>query len=98
MNKNDLYPVLYECCQITKGNTQSLLCDIQRESYRLIPNEVADLLEQQSGKTIKEIKQSYNNKFDAEIEKTYTVLEREEFVFFTDQPNWLPKMNLSWNS
>ncbi|MBK7093798.1 MAG: grasp-with-spasm system SPASM domain peptide maturase [Saprospiraceae bacterium] len=82
---------------MVKGFTRTLFCDIQRNSYRFIPNELYDLLNNSRGKSLDEIKKSYENKFDEVIEENLNLLEQEEFIFFTDHPEWFPKLSLEWD-
>jgi len=97
MDSNNQFPVIFESCQLVKGFTRTLFCDIQRNSYRFIPNEIYDLLKNSSGKSINNIKKFYENKYDDVIEKNMKLLEEEEFIFFTDHPEWFPKMSMEWD-
>lgn len=55
--RNRNYIHLYANCQITKGISRSIICDLQRSKYILIPNSFADLF----------IKQRYYNLKKASI-------------------------------
>lgn len=90
------YPILFECCRLIKGATRTLLCDIQRNSYRFIPNELFDLLELSVGKTVEEIKLHYNHEYDEIIDENLAILHQEEFIFFTENPEMFPQLNLNW--
>lgn len=97
MNKEYLYPIIFENCQVVKGFSRSLFCDMQRNSYRFIPNDLYNLLITSKGKTLFEIKAQNNNKYDDIIEENLSLLEREEFIFFTNYPEWFPEISLYWD-
>jgi len=97
MIDNKKYFVLFECCQIVKGATRSIIVDIQRRTYRFFPNELLDFLCQSQYKSIGEVKASYQNQHDEAIDANLELLEKEEFIFFTDHPEWFPAMSLEWD-
>lgn len=97
MNTDEKTPVLFECCRIIKGHTRSLVCDIQRLSYRFLPNEIADMLIETRGMTVGNIKLKYNNEFDDIIQENLDFLEKEEILFYTNNPEWFPSMSLEWD-
>ena len=97
MKPKILVPVLFECCRIVKGYSRSLICDIQRSSFRFIPNEIADMLIETKGMTVEQIKRKYNNEFDQIIQENFDLLEMEEILFFTENPEWFTTLNLEWD-
>ncbi|MCP3928087.1 MAG: grasp-with-spasm system SPASM domain peptide maturase [Bacteroidetes bacterium] len=94
---DDLFVVVFECCRMVKGHSRTLFCDIQRKAYRFIPNDLAEMLLGAKGKSIRDIKKFYDNKYDQIIEENLNLLEQKEFVFFTDHPEWFPLMSLEWD-
>lgn len=98
MIEQETYPLLFECCRVVKGSKRAIICDIQRSSYRVISNEIANLLINMSGKSINQIKESYNNKQDKEIDFLLKRLIDEDFVFFSTDPDMFPSLSLEWNN
>lgn len=98
MEINELYPVIFENCRIVKGAKQSIICDLQRFEYFNIPPEIVELLDLCGKHTVSSIKKKYNNQYDVIIEKNLLFLEDKEIIFFSENPNWFPPMDLSWDS
>ena len=98
MKRHNLYPLLYESCKVVKGASKSLICDIQRQAYRVIPNDLADLLQCNRNKSVREILEVYNGQFDKEILSNLEFLEKEDLLFFTEHPEWFPEMSLEWRT
>ncbi len=98
MSQEKKYIKIFECCKLIKGFKRSLFVDIQRKSYRFFPNELVEFIERADGSTIENLKASFNNDFDEIIDQNLSMLEKEEFIFFTDIPELFPKMNLEWDS
>lgn len=83
---------------MVKGATRTLFCDLQRKAYRFIPNELQELLKIAQKNTIIEVKKHYNNQYDEIIDENLALLEKEEFIFFTDHPEWFPEMSKKWKN
>lgn len=94
MSKN--IPILYANCIPVKGAENSIICDVQRNSYVPIPNDLYKLLTKQKGLSISEIKKLYNNEYDAIIEEYFQLLIENEFAFLTDTPQLFPEMSMKW--
>ena len=88
---------LFACCLPVKGASRSLICDVQRGDFQFIPNSLYDVLKEQEGKTIEEIKAVFNNEYDETIEEYFEMLVKEEFIFFTETPELFPKMSMEWD-
>jgi SPASM domain peptide maturase of grasp-with-spasm system len=73
-----------------------LICDVQRKTYQFIPSSLYEILTEHDGKTLEEVKKKYNNKYDEIIDEYFYTLEREEYIFFTDTPQYFPKMDIHW--
>ena len=97
MNLNKQYPVLFACNLPVKGVGRSLLCDTQRQTYQFIPLSMYDVLTENEGKTLAEIKTEYGNKHDEIIDDYFRDLVKEEWLFFTDTPEYFPKIDLFWD-
>lgn len=98
-----LYPLtsnknikLFASCISVKGANRSIICDLQRNSYVFIPNDIHDVLEIHDGKKLNEVKEFYDNQCDEILDEYFDFLLKNEFVFFTDYPELFPKMSLEW--
>ncbi len=98
MNIDNLYPVLFECCRITKGINKSIICDLQRNEYYNIPSDIVDLLEACNTNSVYSIKEKYDFRFNDIIEENLRFLEEKEIIFFCDYPEWFPQLSLSWDN
>jgi SPASM domain peptide maturase of grasp-with-spasm system len=87
---------LFTCCFPIAGAERALVCDVQRKTYQYIPSALYEILTEHDGKTVQEVKVIYNNEYDEIIEEYFTELEKEEYIFFTDTPQYFPKMDLRW--
>jgi SPASM domain peptide maturase of grasp-with-spasm system len=93
---NEQYPILFACNLPVKGIGRAVLCDVQRQIYQYIPLSMYDVLVENEGKTLTEIKVAYGNEHDAIIDDYFNELVKEEWVFFTDTPQYFPKIDLFW--
>lgn len=96
MNKK--YFKLFACCVSVKGARRSIICDLQRLSYKFIPTILFEILNKyiSKNKTINEIKKIYGNKYDKEIDGYFDCLIENEFGFFCDNPENFPPLDLTW--
>lgn len=97
-NSKDKF-VLFATCIPVKGITRSLLCDMQRpNNSNFIPNILYEILTELQGKSISQVKEHYHNKADDVIDEYFTFLLEKEFIFFTDNPDSFPSLDLKWQS
>ncbi len=90
MSNNIPFKMFANCIPV-KGITRSVICDLQRNSIQVIPNDLYFILKKYEGKSISYIKKVYNNEFDLIIEEYFQFLKNNEFVFFSDEvSNFLP--------
>ncbi|MCR1025761.1 grasp-with-spasm system SPASM domain peptide maturase [Cellulophaga baltica] len=89
--------VLYSNCLLVKGANRSVICDVQLQTIHYIPNSLYELLKEHSGKSVDDIKQSYDNKFNDVIDAYFKFLEDKEIIFYTNTPERFPSMNLDWH-
>lgn len=85
-------------CIIVEGAKRSTICDLHRANTFIIPNELAKALPKWENKTLKEIKGAQKNKKEEEIDDCISFLLDNELAFFTDTPDWFPKINLQWDA
>jgi len=69
-----MYFKLFADCLPVRGVVRSVIYDIGRGNFKLIPNELYEILTEHSNKTVDEIKRFYDNKYDETIEEYFTFL------------------------
>jgi SPASM domain peptide maturase of grasp-with-spasm system len=86
--------ILNSNCILVKGANRAVICDLQLQQMHFIPMSLYDLLYNHSGKTINQIKECYENKYDDIIDD---YLEEKDCVFYTNTPENFPPINLEWD-
>lgn len=84
---------LFANCIPVKGANRSIICDLGRNNYDFIPNDLYAILAVHEEKTISEIKAFYNNEFDDIIDEYFQFLLDKEYVFLTHNPEFYPKLS-----
>lgn len=92
MISKELYFKFFESCKIVDGVNRSLICDLQRKKGEFIPRDLSVIIQKYDGRTISEIKKIYSNKYDSIIEEYFDFLNKNEYIFFTENPELFPKM------
>ena len=90
--------VLFACCIPVKGARRSIICDLQRQAYRFIPNGLYEILTTLSDKTIVEIKDLYLRRCDKEIDEYFQFLENNEFGFWSNEPGLFPRLDMTFRT
>ncbi|SHI71201.1 grasp-with-spasm system SPASM domain peptide maturase [Aquimarina spongiae] len=94
---NEYYFLLFECCRLVKGNSYSIIMDLQRREYLQIPNLLYEVLSSDlRNLTIKELKEKFNHRYDEGIEKYINFLTEEEYGYLTQEPNNFPEMEVDF--
>jgi len=78
---------LHHCCVPVRGATRGTICDLQRNSFSLVPNELIDLLQEYKGKTIGSIKQDFGPEDQMLVDEYFDMLIEKEYVHLSDQPD-----------
>lgn len=94
---SDSYVILYASCIPVRGAKNSIICDLQRQSYVQIPNGLYEILVQHKSKTVSEVKAFYKHEYDSIIDNYFQVLIQNEFAFITDTPECFPDIDLTWD-
>lgn len=85
---------------IARGANRSMLCDLERSIYKLIPNAFAIILEDKSCTNISDVLNKYS-KGEKGIEEAifeyFEYLYENDLIFFTDFPEYYTDINLSWD-
>lgn len=95
MNSNMTFR-LFACCIPVRGARRSLICDLQRQKFRLIPNSLFDILELHSGETLGRILGFFEPCQHSTILDYFSFLEKHEYGFWTDEPGKFPPLSLEW--
>lgn len=90
------YFTLFSNCIPVSGATNAVICDLQHGELITIPKELIPILEKV--KTLEESK--YNSIVDEDtlplLKQYISYLEDQEFGFWTDHPEWFPKISEEW--
>ncbi|MFO0321881.1 MAG: grasp-with-spasm system SPASM domain peptide maturase [Bacteroidota bacterium] len=87
---------LFASCIPVKGAMRSLVCDLQRNSYEFIPNELYDILIKYNGRKLYELYEEYTD-FKDIIDEYLFFLKEKEYIFYTSDYELYPKMDLHWD-
>ncbi|MCU0448008.1 MAG: grasp-with-spasm system SPASM domain peptide maturase [Microscillaceae bacterium] len=90
---------LFANCLSVKGARRSIICDIQRQNFEFIPNGLYDILIENRGKSLSEIKAEYNNEYDEVIDEYFNFLIDKDFAFWCekDELDLFPDLDLYWD-
>jgi len=72
-------------CKLVRGNKRSVIYDLPRNSYKLIPNDLFDILNKYKNNTIDDIKKDYEETQHKIIDEYFNMLIEKEFIFFCDK-------------
>lgn len=86
MKKTNKYVYLFSCCFLVQGHTQSIICDVQRKNYEIIPNTLFEILNNLNiERNLDNLRKVYNGIEDLEVFDSYIeFLLEEEFIFIDD--------------
>lgn len=88
--KSKPYFILYASCIPVKGAARSVICDLQRNDFLLITNDMYELLTSADYYTVETLSD--------EALELINELEEQELGFYTDEPTLFPKLQLQWES
>jgi len=88
---------LYANCIPVNGAMRSVICDLQRNSVKFIPNDLFNVLNAIEGQTFGEIIENYSLEDRETIKEYFSFLEKNQFGFWTDEPIFFPKLNAEWD-
>lgn len=91
------YFKLYACCIPVKGSKRSLICDIQRNTVKFIPNDLFEIFTTHKNKSVEEIKVFYGKDNHEVVDEYFEFLISKEFGFFTKFPELFPELDLYWD-
>lgn len=89
---------LFAGCVPVRGARRSTLCDLQRHTYRLIPNALYEILTEHADRPADEIRAAFGGDPDGVIDQYFAFLVDEEFGFWCDDPAAFPPLDQSWET
>jgi SPASM domain peptide maturase of grasp-with-spasm system len=89
--------VLFACCVPVRGACRSVLCDLQRGTAHFIPNGLYEILTEQRGRALADIKATYDHEYDTEIDEYFAFLEAKELGFWSDHSERFPPLSPAWD-
>ncbi|WP_372482863.1 grasp-with-spasm system SPASM domain peptide maturase [Elizabethkingia anophelis] len=82
------YIYLYSCCIPVKGKSQSIICDLQRNSYSIIPNSLYEILEGlDKERNIERLQQEFDKESQKIFNSYLEFLVDHEYVYIDDSLN-----------
>lgn len=96
---NPMYFKLFANCFPVRGAIRSVIYDLGRNDFKLIPNEMYEILTEHQQKTVEEIKQYYDNEQDETIDEYFAFLLEHEFGFYctTEELELFPPMSTEFD-
>lgn len=95
---NDSCFLLFANCIPVKGAKRSIICDLQLNRYRFIPNILYEIISNNRNKTVTQIKDIYKGQYNDGIDLFFNLFVKENWGFYTDSPKQFPLLDLTWNS
>ena len=94
------YILLFECCQLTKGQSRTLLIDFQRKKIEFLDNELYDIFTSNTNRIIREILDGYDRDTQKIIIEYFIYLIESEYAFLCEKEElaFFPKINLDWHN
>lgn len=89
---------LHAHCIPVRGARRSTLCDLQRGTYRLIPNALYDVLTTCRDLTRPEIEAAFGEGSAPVLDAYFGFLEEHELGWWCDEPECFPPMELDWDA
>lgn len=92
------YLNIFSSIKITTGPTRSVVADLERQAFHLIPNDMADFLTKNIGNSKNAIYSEYP-KIHKDIDEYLSFLQERDIIFFSSQePSQFPEIQNEWDS
>lgn len=88
---------LFACCIPVRGALRSTICDLQRQTYKFIPNALYEILIDHKEKTFLELEELYGLDSRPVLDEYFQFLEKNQFGFWTSDPDAFPLLDLAWD-
>ena len=84
---------------VVSGASRSLLCDLERNAYSLVPNAMAKIILDEECETICSVVDKYckSNSEEEIVAEYFASLIEKDLIFFTDNPQYYKKLSLEWD-
>ena len=85
--KTNNFIYLFSCCAPVKGHSRSIICDLQRRKFRIIPNSLYEILiNLDCERSLLSLRAAHNSEEDKKIFDSYIAfLIEEEFIFLDNE-------------
>lgn len=90
--------MLFANCIPVKGVLRSIIIDSQRNSFKFIPNNLFEILQEFNTSTINDIYKIRGDENSAILDEYFEFLIRNEFAFLTNTPLSFPLIDNKWES
>ena len=93
----NIHICLFSCCIITSGAKRSIICDVQRNDVKFIPNDLFFLIPYFREKTVEELLGFYGDSNKHLVEEYFDFLIGHEFAFYCNQQEVInfPLLNIN---
>jgi SPASM domain peptide maturase of grasp-with-spasm system len=88
---------LYSACIPVKGASRSIICNLEKGNFNYIPNSLYDILTEYKNCNIEKIKDDFDERSHAELDKHFSFLTENGFGFWCDTPEEFIDMELDWD-
>jgi SPASM domain peptide maturase of grasp-with-spasm system len=93
------YFKLFANCILVKGAKQSIICDLQKQKTKNVPNLLFEIIniKQNLNLNINEIKSYFENRYDEGIDLFFNDLFKNEWGFYTTEIDRFPALSMEWD-
>lgn len=88
---------LFASCIPVKGAKRFVICDLQRSELFFVPEGLYIILTEYENRTIRDIKNIFEDEFNDQIDIHLKYLIENELGFLTTEPQKFPKLEISWD-
>lgn len=97
MNQGAVVFKLFGNCVPVKGARRSVVCDLQKQRMRFIPNNLFYILTELADLPVEEVKQRFDSTAGRVIDEYFALLVADDYGFWCDEPEKFPRMDLTWH-
>lgn len=97
----ECYFRIFAACMPVKGASRSIICDLQRETFDYIPNDIFSILNEFNSDKISAILKTFGEDNKSILEDYFYFLLKEEYIFLIEEMEELkhfPSIDLTWES
>ena len=97
MKQSNNYLVLFNFCKIVEGVEQSIICNLQKEKIKFIPNEMIVVINMLNNQPFHEVKEFFQDDLDI-FDSYIDFLLEEKFAFFSETNSHFIEIEDYWAS